>query len=94
MPIPRTYRREAERNYVHFTKHPKRTRKATRGMVKSQLQYLRRNLRYIHEFQDQGGQLTSKQTQRLEVIETLYEQQDYMYRNNTHSVERRIISLS
>lgn len=94
VPIPRTYRREAERNYVHFTKHPKRTRKATHGMVKSQLQYLRRNLRYIHEFQDQGGQLTSKQTQRLEVIETLYEQQDYMYRNNTHSVERRIISLS
>ncbi|KRM81391.1 hypothetical protein FD21_GL000793 [Liquorilactobacillus vini DSM 20605] len=47
--IPRTYKREAHKVYVRFTKKPRRSAKETRNQVKAQLQYVRRDLRYVHE---------------------------------------------
>ncbi|MBS0993016.1 transposase, partial [Lacticaseibacillus paracasei] len=43
--------------------------------------------------QAQGGQLNQRQTQRLTIIRKLYEQQTAMYRQHTHRVADRIISL-
>ena len=38
--------------------------------------------------------LTEKQAEMLDVIRKIYEQQKFMFENNTHSVENRIVSIS
>lgn len=63
--IPRTYKREAHKVYVCFTKKPRRSAKETRDQVKVQLQYVRRDLRYVHELREQGGQLSERQLAKL-----------------------------
>ena len=37
---------------------------------------------------------STKQLQRINTIRELFEQQDYMYRNNTHCIKDRIVSIS
>ncbi|ULQ48787.1 IS5 family transposase [Liquorilactobacillus nagelii] len=92
--IPRTYKREAHKVYVRFTKKPRRSAKETRHQVKVQLQYVRRDLRYVHELREQGGQLSERQLVKLTTIQQLFEQQNFMYQNKTHRVKNRIVSLS
>lgn len=92
--IPRTYKREAHQKFVKFTKKPHRSSKETRAQVRTQLQYVRRDLRYMKELLDQGGQLSAAQQNQLETIKTLYAQQTYMYTHKTHRVEDRIVSLA
>ena len=41
-----------------------------------------------------GVELTPKQAARLSVLRQVYEQQQYMYENNTHTVKDRIVSIS
>lgn len=94
VPIPRTYKREAHKTYVTFTKKPRRSAKETRQQVKAQLQYVRRDLRYVGELQAQGGELTEKQRSRLATLQELFTQQEAMYRTKTHRVDHRIVSLS
>ncbi|MET1250502.1 IS5/IS1182 family transposase, partial [Sporolactobacillus sp. STCC-11] len=71
-----------------------RTAKETRHQVKTQLQYVRRDLRYVDELRAKGGELTEKQHSRLTTIQHLFTQQEFMYRNKTHRVDHRIVSLS
>jgi len=42
---------------------------------------------------EEGEELSSQNTQLLEAIQALYEQQRRMYKQKTHSVENRIVSL-
>ena len=91
---PRMYRKVARGDYLNLAKCKKRTGKRIRKAIKKQLQYVRRDLRYIDEFLEQGMELSSKQLERLAVIRKVYEQQDYMYCNNTHKVPDRIVSIS
>ena len=95
---PRTYRQEARRKYNSFSKARKKTKRMIRKARKQQLQYLRRNLGIIEDYERRHpGCLQSlpkrKQTM-LQVIRTLYEQQATMYRNGSHQVSDRIVSLS
>ncbi|OAU78230.1 transposase, partial [Lacticaseibacillus rhamnosus] len=91
--IPRTYRREAKGKWTAFSRKPRRQNKERRKQLQAQLQYIRRDLRYVAELLAQGGQLTDWQAQRLEVIKQVYEQQLFMFENHTHHVENRIVSL-
>ena len=91
---PRMYRKVARGDYLNLAKCKKRTGKRIRKAIKKQLQYVRRDLRYIDEFLEQGMELSAKQLERLAVIRKVYEQQDYMYCNNTHKVPDRIVSIS
>lgn len=91
---PRTYKREAHKKFVKFTKKPRRSRKETRNQVKVQLQYVRRDLRYMRELFEQGGHLNPPQLKQFEKIQKLYDQQEYMYQNKTHRVENRIVNLA
>lgn len=91
---PRTYKREAHAVWAAFSRKPRRWGEETRKQIKDQLQYIRRDLRYVGELFDQGGTLTKAQSKRLETIRQVYDQQDFMYRNHTHSVKDRIVSLS
>ena len=87
---PRMYRQNARNDYLALAKCRKRSAKKIRKAIKKQLQYIKRDLGYIDVFMEEEDiEFTEKQLQRINTIRGLYEQQDYMYRNNTHSVKDR-----
>ena len=88
------YRENAGRDYLNLTKYKKRTAKKIRRAIKQQLQYIRRDKGYVEAFLTDGVELTPKQAARLSVLYKVYEQQQYMYENNTHTVPNRIVSIS
>ena len=91
---PRMYRQNARADYLALAKSRKRSGKKIRKAIKKQLQYVRRDLKYIDEFLAQDLEFEPKQLERIAIIRKVYEQQDYMYCNNTHTVPDRIVSLS
>ena len=91
---PRTYRVVARKDYLELAKCKKRKAKQIRKAIRKQLQYIRRDLRYIDSFLSEGKILPEKSLAKLAVIRKVYEQQKYMYENKTHSVPDRIVSIS
>ena len=91
---PRTYRRRAQKDYLKYTRCRKHTAKTTRKAMGKQLSYLRRDLDAIDSKLSLGKILNARQTERLDTIRTIYEQQKYMYDHRTHSVPDRIVSVS
>lgn len=92
---PRMYRQNARKDYLNLAKCKKRSAKKIRKAIKKQLQYLRRDLGYIDDFMEcEDIEFTEKQLQRIQVIREVYQQQEYMYFNNVHSVPNRIVSIS
>ena len=91
---PRTYRKRARKDYLKYTRCRKHTAKMTRKAIGKQLAYLRRDLDAIDGKLSLGKNLPSRQTERLDTIRAVYEQQKYMYDNRTHSVPDRIVSVS
>lgn len=55
---------------------------------------MRRGLKYVGGLKEKGYVPKEKEAQLLGTIEKVYEQQEYMYRNRTHSVADRIVSIS
>lgn len=92
---PRTYRQKARKKYLQTAQKKKKSFKTLRKAIGSQLGFLRRNLRSIHTLLDSYDeiQLEPRDYKYLLVINALYEQQQYMYVNKTHSVEHRIVSI-
>lgn len=90
---PRMYKREAKKKWTAFSRHPKSQKTSVRKQIRAQLQYIRRDLRYIDEFLEQGGTLSDKQAVRLGVIRILFDQQWEMFITRTHRVADRIVSL-
>lgn len=95
---PRTYRREARRKYNGFSKARKKNARMIRTAKRQQLQYLKRNLGIIDDYERRHPgclQLLPQRKQTmLQVIRTLYTQQEEMYRNGSRRVADRIVSLS
>ena len=91
---PRMYRQNARADYLALAKSRKRSGKKIRKAIKKQLQYVRRDLKYIDEFLAQDLEFEPKHLERIAIIRKVYEQQDYMYCNNTHTVPDRIVSIS
>ena len=93
----RTYYRKAQQEYLSFNKKRNKTHHEIRRMQKKMLQYLRRNLNQVTELIDQviekGHVISTKVSDRIEVIKTIYDQQRYMYTNRLKSIESRIVSL-
>jgi len=94
LPKPRTYRVNARKDYLALAKCRKRTSKRIRKAIKQQLQYVRRDIGYIYQFLTGGKEISTKHRDLLKVILKVYEQQQYMYTNRTHSVEDRIVNIS
>lgn len=92
---PRTYREIARKKYLQTAQKKKKTKKEIRKAIREQLQYLKRNISNIHKLLEQYDKipLRKKQYKYLLVIQTLYDQQKYMYDNRIHSVEDRIVSI-
>jgi hypothetical protein len=91
---PRMYRKEARKNYLSLAKTKKKSKAKIRSTIRKQLGYVKRDLGYIDGFLTSSCKLTDKEEKLLETIRLLYEQQNYMYTNDTHSVENRIVSIS
>lgn len=91
---PRMYRDKARQDYLSLAKCKKRTVKKIRAGIRKQLQYIRRDRRYLGKLLEGGYKLTKKQEALLETIDKIYEQQKQMYDTKTHTVKDRIVSLS
>ena len=92
-PRPRTYREKSRKVYKAFVKKRNPSKKEIRALIRSQLGYLRRNLRFIEKMLEEGGELSNRNAKLLEAIRILYEQQRRMHKQKTHSVENRIVSI-
>ena len=94
LPKPRTYRKVAHKEFLAFAKSKKPSYDRIRGVVKAQLSYVKRDLKYVDTFIDAGHELDKKYVDTLDTIRKLYEQQKYMFDNNVHKVDNRIVSIS
>ena len=96
-PKPRTYRRLARRDYLRIIKKKRKSKKVIRLGIRQQLQYLRRNLSHIEKMlaalKNQPEVLSRKELERLEVICTIFRQQEEMYQKGVHTVKDRIVSI-
>jgi len=92
---PRNYREIARKDYLNIAQKKTKSRKNIRTAIKKQLGYLRRNITSINQLLDQCETIPfdQKQYKYWFVIQHVYEQQQYMYSNNTHSVDHRIVSI-
>ena len=92
---PRMYRENARKDYLALAKCRKRSAQRIRQAIKKQLQYVKRDISYVDRFlETEGISLSAKDLARLNVIRELFTQQQYMYKNNVHSVKDRIVSIS
>lgn len=92
---PRMYHEKARKDYLSLAKCRKRPAKRVRRAVKQQLQYVRHDLKYVDDLLNEDDvKLTEEQSELLDVIRKIYEQQKFMFDNKTHSVEDRIVSIS
>jgi len=92
---PRTYRRTARRDYLRIAKKRKVKKNILRAAIRKQLSYLGRNLNNIDKMlakPDCG--LDKKSKEFLDVLRTVYKQQEEMFRERKHSVANRIVSIS
>ena len=98
---PRTYRKTARTEYLDFSKNRRKSKKQIRKFIRKQLGYLKRNLSHIEKLLDNIEQKKqknrfplSKRDQKIYwVIQHIYEQQQYMYDQKTHSVKDRIVNI-
>lgn len=92
---PRMYKEKARKDYLALAKCRKRGAKRIRKAIKKQLQYVRRDLGYMNNLiENNNVSLSASDAELLDILTTVYEQQQYMFKNNTHSVENRIVSIS
>lgn len=92
---PHTYRRCARRDFLSFVKKRKKKGKVIRKAIRRQLGYVRRDLLHIDNILKQiaAPELPIRLSQWLETIRALYEQQQTMYLNRTHTIPDRIVSI-
>lgn len=90
---PRTYRRQARKNYLLLVRNKKSGNKKIQIAIKKQLQYVARDLKYVQKYIDAGCKLQDKLLIWFKTASAIYEQQKYMYDNKTHTVADRIVSF-
>jgi IS5 family transposase len=92
---PRTYRVEARKRYLLFSKKKIRRRSEVRKAVGQQLRYLRRNLSSIDKLMQayESTPLSARDAKYLDTIRRVYAHQLEMYRKRSHSVENRIVNI-
>jgi hypothetical protein len=93
---PRTYWKKARKEFLSFIRNRKPREKTIRKALKKQRQYVERNVRIISDYKEivGFGVLTRKQYRDLTVIGELVRQQRELYTHKSHSIERRIVSIS
>lgn len=92
---PRTYRQKARKDYLQTAQKKVKQKKQIRPANRKQLGYLRRNINHIYKLLDTYKQipLDKKLYKYFFVIQEVYRQQKYMYKNRVTSVNHRIVSI-
>lgn len=92
---PRTYRKVARKNYLKVAQLKIKSKKQIHNAVKKQLGYLKRNIKSTNSLLDSYDKfpLTPKEHKYLFVITNLYEQQYSMFKQGSHQVDHRIVSI-
>jgi transposase, IS5 family len=92
---PRTYRQKARKMFLKTAQKKTRSKREIRQSIRKQLGYVRRNIENINRLLDyyQSIPFDKHQHNYFFVIQTLYAQQEQMYRQKSHSVEDRIVSI-
>lgn len=97
LPMPRTYKRKARRQYLAIVKKKNKTKKEIRKGIRQQLQYVKRDLGYINELLEKHITLRTVLNKRdwklLRAIHETHRQQQEMYDENKHSIADRIVSI-
>lgn len=97
---PRTYRRIAKKKYLAFAKKKGHSKKQIRKCIKKQLQYVRRDIKYIDELFDKREaegkglpEMSKKEYRNWLVLQQIYRQQGEMYKDKRRKIADRIVSL-
>jgi len=91
---PRTYRKQARRDYLRYARNRKPNKKLLRKSLRKQLGYVGRDLSHLDRvLQTLPDGIGERHMTYLSTIRTLFEQQKEMYDKRTHTVENRIVSL-
>jgi hypothetical protein len=92
---PRTYREVARKTYLKTAQKKIKSRKEIRAAVKKQLGFVNRNIKNLHKLLAAYNSiaLDCRQYKYFLVIQTLYDQQAKMFKEKSHSVEHRIVSI-
>lgn len=94
---PRTYRRKARKAYLSVAKKRRKNGRDVRRGIKSQLGFVRRNIRTIDRLLDNMDgpfPLSYRDQRRLWIIREVYRQQEAMYRTKSKRIDGRIVSIS
>ena len=90
---PRVYRRVARKVYLNVVRRKKKAKKWLRAQIRKLLSFVKRDIYVIQAFLEAGYTLSEKHHLWWETIQKIYEQQQYMYDQRTHSVADRIVSF-
>jgi hypothetical protein len=93
---PRTYKRIARKKYLGFSMKRRKVNKEIRRAIKTQLQYVIRDLKITHKLLNKPGRkeiLTKRDKQLIQTISRVYVQQKYMYDNKIRRCPDRIINI-
>lgn len=98
---PRTYRNIARKEFLNTAKKKQKSFKEIYKVNGSQIRYLARNINHIFEMLSAYislGELVAipmrkRDYEYLQIIQKVYTQQNFMYTNNTHTIEDRIVSI-
>ena len=94
---PRTYRITARKKYLNVAKKKRRTHKEIRKAIRSQLNFVSRDLKHIESllknYTNLEGILNKHELKYLQVVNETYRQQKEMHTNKTHSTPDRIVSI-
>jgi len=97
---PRTYRREARKKWLQFSKSRRPNKKTIRKQLRAQLSYLKRNLKHIdkmlYSILESGKQikLTERLRKKMYVITEIYRQQQEMYDDKRKKISDRIVNVA
>ena len=92
---PRTYRVVARKLYLKTAQKKVKTKKAIRTAIKKQLGFLSRNIKNTHNLLGAYTKIpfNAHQYKYFLVVQTLYDQQAQMYKEKSHTIEHRIVSI-
>jgi hypothetical protein len=94
---PRIYKNTARRQYLIIAKKKKKTHKEIRRGIRQQLQYVKRDLKYINNLLQEHihskSVLDKRDWKLLQVIHEVHRQQQQMYTEDKRSIEHRIVSI-
>ena len=92
---PRTYREVARKAYLKTAQKKKKTKKEIRVAIRKQLGFLKRDIKSIYQLLGSYEKIpfNGYQYKYFLVIQTLYDQQEKMYREKVHSIDHRIVSI-